>query len=94
MSCSTPSLPTSTSTTWTASALNDLPLDELLEMDVASLPPEGQMAFVQRCALLRSSAQTRKATLVKEGVEKLGVKKKTAKKDSVSMAMAYLSQIK
>jgi hypothetical protein len=75
-------------------SMNDLPLDELLEKDVTTMSPEELTAYVQRCALLRSSAQSRKAALVKEGVEKQGAKPKTKKKDSVAMALAYLTQIK
>jgi hypothetical protein len=47
----------------------------------------------EKCSVLRSSAQTRKAQLVKESVEEHGAKRKTKKKDSVAEAMALLAQI-
>ena len=68
-------------------------LDSLLDMVVHEMTPTQLTEYVKRCAVLRGSAQTRKAALVEEG-HVLGEKRKTKKKDSVAAAMALLLQIK
>jgi hypothetical protein len=73
---------------------NELPLDELLDLEPHRMTPEQLSAYVQRCSVLRSSAQTRKAALNADSV-KLGATKKTKapKKDSVGQALALLAQL-
>jgi len=71
-------------------SFNDMPIDELLEQPVDLMSPQQLMEYVQRCAVLRSSSQTRRATLAKEAVVNHGVKKKPLKKDSVAQALEYL----
>lgn len=73
----------------------DLPLDSLMDLRPEQMCPEALAAYVQRCSVLRASAQTRKAALNAEGV-KLGATKtktKAPKKDSVSLAMDLLKQL-
>lgn len=71
------------------------PLDDLLECKmngklVHQMNPEELAVFIKRCAVLRSSAQTRKAAIQAEaGVQK---KKASPKKDNVSLADALLKQ--
>lgn len=75
----------------------EAPLEFLLSLSdqvlVHEMTSEQLLHYIQRCALLRASAQTRKAALTKEtGSEP---KKKTAKKkDSVDLAMELFNQIK
>lgn len=57
---------------------------------VHDMSPEQLAEYVKRCALLRSSAQTRKAEIVKAA----GGKKPSAKKSSVDLALELLLQIK
>jgi hypothetical protein len=73
----------------------EAPLETLLEMMeqdlVHNLSPEALVSYVQRCAQLRTSAQSRKQALTKAaGVEK----KPKGKKDSVALAMDLLAQFK
>lgn len=70
-------------------SFNDLPIDSVLETLVHDLSNSELMEYVKRCALLRSSAQSRKAALSKEG----GTKPKKAAKSSVEKAMELLSQL-
>lgn len=90
------SSPVVTSETLLSVDFKEAPLETLLEMQerelVHNLTPEQLAAFIQRCAVLRSSAQSRKAALTKEA----GVEKKTkspTKKDSVSLALDLLKQM-
>ena len=67
---------------------NDAPLDWLLEQRPETMTPEQLTAYIKRCSVLRSSAQTRKATLKAEG----GITKKKAK-STVEQAMELLTQL-
>lgn len=67
---------------------NDAPLDWLLEVKVHEMTPEQLTAYIKRCSVLRSSAQTRKASLKAEG----GVTKKKAK-STIEQAMDLLTQL-
>jgi hypothetical protein len=72
---------------------NEAPLEEIVlkEPLLHEMSPEALTAYVQRCNLLRSSAQTRKAALRQEsGVQKAPRKKKS----NVEMALALLEKIK
>lgn len=64
-----------------------------MEMRPENMSPEELAAFVQRCAVLRSSAQTRKSALTQEATKLGATRKKAVKKDSVSMALDMLRQI-
>lgn len=55
--------------------------------------PEALASYVQRCSVLRASAQTRKAALTKDATALGETKKKPAKKDNVSLAMDLLKQL-
>lgn len=72
--------------------INEMPLDELLDLRPEEMNPEELTAYVQRCSVLRSSAQTRRATLVKEGGGTTK-KKSVSSVNSVSRAMELLAQI-
>ena len=65
-------------------------LENLLDTVVHEMTDEQLREFVKKCSLLRQSAQTRKAALVKEGVEKHGAKRKVKKKDDLSAALQLL----
>src|SRR5436305_7730512 len=67
---------------------NDAPLDWLLEQRPETMTPEQLNDYIKRCSVLRSSAQTRKASLKAEG----GVTKKKAK-STIEQAMEYLTQL-
>lgn len=87
-----PSVPT---TSYSEANFNELPLDELLDLSPEFMTNDQLAAYVQRCSVLRSSAQTRKAALNADAV-KLGVTKTKAKKtpkDSVGQALALLAQL-
>lgn len=77
----------------------DMPLDSLISLGEQNLVhlmcPEAQAAYVQRCNVLRSSAQTRKAALNSDATKLGAIKEKKSKtpKDNVSMAMALLAQL-
>lgn len=76
------------------SSFNDAPLDSLLEVCVHDLSNEALAEFVQKMAVLRSSAQTRKAALKKDDAALGGTKKKkAASKSSVDQALALLAQL-
>lgn len=64
-------------------------------MDVRpeEMSPEELALFVKHCATLRASAQTMKATLVKESVKHHGAKEKKTKKNNVDLAMDLLNQL-
>lgn len=70
----------------------DLPLDSLMDLNPAEMCPEALTAYVQRCSVLRASAQTRKAALTKEAGS-LGAKKKATKKDNAALALDLLKQL-
>lgn len=83
----TSNTPPSNSSSQPLSLFAETPIDELLEMSPDKMSPEELAAYVQRCATLRQSAQTRKAALQTEP------KAKTKKADSVSAAKSFLDQI-
>lgn len=68
-----------------------VPLENLLDMRVEQMSPTELAAYIQKCSLLRSSSQTRKAALRAEGGA--GPKKAT-RKSSVERAMELLAQLK
>lgn len=59
---------------------------------VHEMTNEQLVEYIKRNALLRSSAQSRKAALVQEGVA-LGAKKKVSKKSSVEQALELLANL-
>lgn len=67
-------------------------MESLLEAPVHEMGPEELAEYIKRCAVLRSSAQTRKATLKKESDAATG-KKPKAKKDNISYALELLAKI-
>lgn len=67
----------------------DDPLDSLLDKLVHEMTDTELVDYVKRCAVLRSSAQTRKAQVRSEGPAKKTVKKD----DSVAKAEALLKQL-
>jgi hypothetical protein len=72
---------------------NDAPLESIVLEDqlLHNMSPEELTAFVQRCNLLRSSAQSRKASLRQEsGVAKVPKKKKS----NVELAMELLERLR
>ena len=74
----------------------DLPLDSLVDgLLPEEMCPEALAAYVQRCSVLRSSAQTRKAALNRDadGLGREPKAKKAAKKDNVSLAMQLLKDL-
>jgi len=76
-----------------ASEWKEAPLEALLEMEektlVHEMEPLQLAAYIQRCATLRQSAQSRKAAATTEK----SVPKKTVKKDSVAEAMDMLKKL-
>lgn len=84
------SIPTSPSSeTSSPSAISNLDLDSMLDKLVHEMTDEELTEYVKRCNLLSSSAQTRKAVLVKEGTGH-GAVRKPKKKDSVQEALDLL----
>lgn len=72
----------------------NIPLDEMLDLPVHDMGPEELAQFVQQLHVMSVSAQTRRASLVKESVEKHGAEKKSKKKkNNVDMAMDLLNQL-
>lgn len=72
---------------------NDAPLEAIVleEQLLHNMTPEELTAFVQRCNLLRSSAQSRKAVMRQEsGVSKTPKKKKS----NVELAMELLEKLR
>jgi len=76
-------------------AIEHGPMDELIDLPVHEMSAEELAAYVQRCHLLQVSAQTRRATMRKEG-EALGAEKKPSKakkKDNVALAQEMLAKL-
>jgi hypothetical protein len=76
-------------------SFTDVPLDELIDLPVHEMSPEELAAYVQRCHLLQVSAQTRRATMRKEGAA-LGAEKKPSKakkKNNVALAQDMLAKL-
>ncbi len=71
-------------------SFNDEPLDLLLDKKVHEMTPEELATFVKRCALLRSSAQSRRAAIRGDGTPKAP---KVKKKSNVEKALELLMQI-
>src|SRR4051794_33203401 len=69
-------------------------VENILDTLVEEMSDEQLTEYVKRCSVLRSSAQTRKAQLVKESVEEHGAKRKSKKKDSIAEALALLASLK
>src|SRR4030095_969939 len=72
---------------------NDAPLETIVleEQLLHNMTPEELTAYIQRCNVLRSSAQSRKAALRQEsGVQKVPRKKKS----NVEQALALLEKLK
>lgn len=76
-----------------ATSSPESPLETLFGKLVHDMTNEELVTYIKECAALRSSAQTRRAALVKEGTV-LGAEKTPRKKakptDSVAEAMALL----
>lgn len=73
-------------------SFNDEPLENLLDQKVHEMSPEQLAEYIKTMALLRSSAQSRRAALRSENI----VKKPTAKrvkKDPVALAMEMLAKL-
>src|SRR5688500_18603578 len=63
------SQPSEPTTSYSETNFNELPLDELLDLSPEFMTSEQLAAYVQRCSVLRSSAQTRKAALNADSVK-------------------------
>jgi len=73
---------------WLEAPLETIVLEDTL---LHNLSPEALTAYIQRCNVLRSSTQTRKAALRQEsGAQKVPRKKKS----NVEMALALLEKMK
>ena len=79
----------------TTNKFSQLPLDEMLDLPVHEMTPADLVELVQQLHVMSVSAQTRRASLVKEGVEKHGADKKKTKKqkNNVELAMDLLNQL-
>lgn len=89
----TPAGESSTKLSPASKSWNDAPLESIVleETLLHNLSPEELTAYIQRCNVLRSSAQTRKAALRQEsGVQKAPRKKKS----NVELALALMEQLK
>lgn len=71
-------------------SFNDAPLESLLDPPLDKMSPQELAEYVKACAVQRSSAQTRKATLRKESDASTG---KSRKKDPVAQAQELLNSI-
>ena len=89
----TPVTESSTTLSPDSRAWNDAPLESIVleETLLHNMTPEALTAYIQRCNVLRSSAQTRKAAIRQEsGVQKAPRKKKS----NVEQALALLEKLK
>lgn len=71
---------------------SSMPLDELIDLPVHEMTPDELAAYVQRCHLLATAAQTRRAAMRTEGT-KLGAERtkgKSKKQSNVDKALAML----